>query len=115
MLPENTPPAAPRQTQDSGTEAQADTRSTAPASSAPSISLPKGGGAIRGIGEKFAANPVIGTGSLQTAIKKMQQRQKDKPKSTRKDYKCISRLVAWVSPNTGSGNRRSHPLKAKTH
>ncbi|QJD87672.1 SpvB/TcaC N-terminal domain-containing protein [Cohnella herbarum] len=31
---------------------------------APSISLPKGGGAIRGIGEKFAANPVTGTGSL---------------------------------------------------
>lgn len=30
----------------------------------PSISLPKGGGAIRGIGEKFAANPVTGTGSL---------------------------------------------------
>src|SRR5246500_4434257 len=32
--------------------------------SAPSISLPKGGGAIRGIGEKFAANPVTGTGSM---------------------------------------------------
>lgn len=30
----------------------------------PVISLPKGGGAIRGIGEKFAANPVTGTGSL---------------------------------------------------
>jgi len=30
----------------------------------PSPSLPKGGGAIRGIGEKFAANPVTGTGSL---------------------------------------------------
>ena len=30
----------------------------------PSISLPKGGGAISGIGEKFAANPVTGTGSL---------------------------------------------------
>ena len=29
---------------------------------APSISLPKGGGAIKGIGEKFAANPVTGTG-----------------------------------------------------
>jgi hypothetical protein len=26
--------------------------------SAPGISLPKGGGAISGIGEKFAANPV---------------------------------------------------------
>ncbi|MCH8877933.1 MAG: toxin [Chloroflexi bacterium] len=34
----------------------------------PSISLPKGGGAIRGIGEKFAANPVTGTGSLEIPI-----------------------------------------------
>jgi hypothetical protein len=33
-----------------------------------SISLPKGGGAIRGIGEKFAANPVTGTGSLNVPI-----------------------------------------------
>src|SRR2546430_6183196 len=31
---------------------------------APQIQLPKGGGAIRGIGEKFAANPVTGTGSM---------------------------------------------------
>jgi len=30
----------------------------------PSLNLPKGGGAIRGIGEKFAANPVTGTGSV---------------------------------------------------
>lgn len=29
---------------------------------APNVELPKGGGAIRGIGEKFAANPVTGTG-----------------------------------------------------
>jgi RHS repeat-associated protein len=29
-----------------------------------SITLPKGGGAIKGIGEKFAANPVTGTGSM---------------------------------------------------
>lgn len=35
---------------------------------APSISLPKGGGAIRGIGEKFSANPVTGTGSLTVPI-----------------------------------------------
>ncbi|MDQ1254245.1 MAG: hypothetical protein QG646_3471, partial [Euryarchaeota archaeon] len=34
----------------------------------PSISLPKGGGAISGIGEKFAANPVTGTGSLNVPI-----------------------------------------------
>lgn len=32
--------------------------------SVPSISLPKGGGAIRGMGEKFGVNPVTGTGSL---------------------------------------------------
>src|SRR2546423_10638990 len=37
-------------------------------SSIPAISLPKGGGAIRGIGEKFAANPVTGTGSLTVPI-----------------------------------------------
>ncbi|GLC97720.1 hypothetical protein Tamer19_71290 [Cupriavidus sp. TA19] len=35
---------------------------------APSISLPKGGGAIRGIWEKFAANPVTGTGSMSVPI-----------------------------------------------
>ncbi|HXQ37338.1 MAG TPA: SpvB/TcaC N-terminal domain-containing protein, partial [Anaerolineales bacterium] len=36
--------------------------------SPPSINLPKGGGAIRGIGEKFAANPVTGTGSMSVPI-----------------------------------------------
>ena len=35
---------------------------------APVISLPKGGGAIRGIGEKFGANPVTGTGSMTVPI-----------------------------------------------
>src|SRR5215207_1580732 len=34
----------------------------------PAISLPKGGGAVRGIGEKFTANPVTGTGSLSVPI-----------------------------------------------
>lgn len=41
-------------------------QSTQPAP--PSISLPKGGGAIRGMGEKFAANPVTGTGSINIPI-----------------------------------------------
>ncbi|MDQ1053858.1 hypothetical protein QE394_001786 [Arthrobacter sp. SORGH_AS 212] len=35
---------------------------------APRIELPKGGGAIRSLGEKFAANPVTGTGSLSLPI-----------------------------------------------
>src|SRR5436309_5204302 len=34
----------------------------------PAITLPKGGGAVRGIGEKFAANPVTGTGSMTVPI-----------------------------------------------
>lgn len=34
----------------------------------PTIQLPKGGGAIRDIGEKFAANPVTGTGSMSVPI-----------------------------------------------
>jgi len=32
------------------------------------VSLPKGGGAIKGMGEKFAANPVTGTGSMNVPI-----------------------------------------------
>lgn len=35
---------------------------------APAVNLPKGGGAIKGIGEKFSANPVTGTGSLSVPI-----------------------------------------------
>ena len=34
----------------------------------PQLNLPKGGGAIRGMGEKFAANPVTGTGSTTIPI-----------------------------------------------
>ena len=40
----------------------------APTGPLPAITLPKGGGAIRGMGEKFAANPVTGTGSLTVPI-----------------------------------------------
>ncbi|HEX4962205.1 MAG TPA: SpvB/TcaC N-terminal domain-containing protein [Thermoanaerobaculia bacterium] len=36
--------------------------------SAPTLSLPKGGGAVRGIGEKFGVNPVTGTGSLSVPL-----------------------------------------------
>ena len=35
---------------------------------APSISLPRGGDAIKGIGEKFAANPVTSTNSRTVPI-----------------------------------------------
>ena len=44
--------------------------------SLPSLSLPKGGGAIRGIGEKFSINPATGTpfpGSQQYPIARDRQ------------------------------------------
>ena len=44
------------------------TESSSSAPQTPAINLPKGGGAIRGIGEKFAANPVTGTGSMSVPI-----------------------------------------------
>jgi RHS repeat-associated protein len=53
------------QSRESGREVAATDKSS---SAAPTISLPKGGGAIRGIGEKFAANPVTGTGSMTVPI-----------------------------------------------
>jgi hypothetical protein len=54
---------------------------------------------------------VIDTPSFKPIIKRMQQRQKDKPNSTRDDYRRISRLKgAYVRPNIGPGNPRSHPL-----
>ena len=37
-------------------------------SAPPVVSLPKGGGAIAGIREKFSMNPVTGTGSLSIPI-----------------------------------------------
>src|SRR5262247_1826412 len=51
-----------------GADRQGDQSAKASQFSAPSISLPKGGGAIRGIGEKFAATPVTGTGSMAVPI-----------------------------------------------
>src|SRR5438876_9587372 len=50
------------------TNASSKDSANASSSPLPSISLPKGGGAIRGIGEKFAANPVTGTGSMTVPI-----------------------------------------------
>jgi hypothetical protein len=56
-MPENTGSASPT----AASEGAADFK-------APTISLPQGGGAIRGIDEKFAANPVTGAGALTVPI-----------------------------------------------
>lgn len=68
-------PGGPAQRQQAEAPTGAATRSGAPAeggegtpSLLPSLALPKGGGAIRGIGEKFSTNPATGTGSLSVPI-----------------------------------------------
>ncbi len=45
-------------------DGEADSDPPQPGITPPQLSIPKGGGAIRGIDEKFNANPVTGTGSL---------------------------------------------------
>ncbi len=60
------PGSRPSQTAHPSAEAQGQSETLA--TQAPALTLPKGGGAIRGIGEKFGVNPVTGTGSLGVPI-----------------------------------------------
>ncbi|MDR2712809.1 MAG: toxin, partial [Clostridiales bacterium] len=53
-------PQAGSNRNNSGQNTSGDTFAVRP----PDLSLPKGGGSIRGMGEKFTANPVTGTGAL---------------------------------------------------
>ncbi|GHO82382.1 SpvB/TcaC N-terminal domain-containing protein [Dictyobacter formicarum] len=64
MVSQGTPPRDGQQSSAKDTSANEDKALLTP----PSISLPKGGGAIRGIGEKFGANPVTGTGSMTVPV-----------------------------------------------
>src|ERR671924_2255739 len=57
-----------RTTQETKSEQKNENAASTNSALPPTISLPKGGGAIRGIGEKFAANPVTGTGSMTVPI-----------------------------------------------
>lgn len=61
------PQTGPQRIASRGNGAQEGGTGGAP-SAPPTISLPKGGGAIRGMGEKFSANPVTGTGSMTVPI-----------------------------------------------
>jgi hypothetical protein len=63
----------------------------ADAGSLPSLSLTKGGGAIRGIGEKFSANPVTGTGTMTIPVNASPGRSGFGPELT-------------LTYNSGSGN-----------
>ena len=59
-------PKRAQPSESSGNRAIRDTADNTP--SAPTVTLPKGGGAIRGMGEKFSANPATGTGSMSIPI-----------------------------------------------
>ena len=58
---------------------------------APSITLPKGGGAIRGLGEKFQTNPANGTATLTIPVPLSKSRGEFQPALT-------------LSYSSGSGN-----------
>jgi hypothetical protein len=66
----NQPDASALSAATPGRAASAPDMAGAPAKngSLPTLSLPKGGGAIRGIGEKFSANPVTGTGTMTVPV-----------------------------------------------
>src|SRR5690242_9539035 len=66
MFARNTPTSDHRQMGGTNKDAQPDA-GNAP-TSPPALTLPKGGGAVRSMGEKFAANPVTGTGSMTVPI-----------------------------------------------
>lgn len=55
-------------TQENATESGAGTQNQKNTFQPPTINLPKGGGAIQGIGEKFQVNPVTGTGAMSVPI-----------------------------------------------
>ncbi|MEO6599127.1 MAG: SpvB/TcaC N-terminal domain-containing protein, partial [Polyangiaceae bacterium] len=63
------PDGQQREASATATRSEKPTNSAAPQeNAAPTLLLPKGGGAINGIGEKFTANPVTGTGNLTVPI-----------------------------------------------
>lgn len=78
-----------------GTQASADNGSSEKTANgslqAPSISLPKGGGALRGIGEKFSVNPSNGSASMSVPLFATPSRAKFYPQLT-------------ISYDSGSGN-----------
>jgi hypothetical protein len=56
----------------------------------------------------------IPNGSIEKAIRKMERLLKDKPKSKDEDYEVYSPIPAWVRPNFGPGNSRTHKLKKQS-
>jgi hypothetical protein len=55
----------------------------------------------------------IANESFNAAIKRMLWWEKNRPKSTREDYKAISSVAAWVRPNSGPGNPHSNGRRSK--
>src|SRR5687767_6145426 len=70
----NASAAADKKTKPTATMKEASPATGTGAAAPPVPSLPKGGGAVRGIGEKFSANPVTGTGSLSVPLATSQGR-----------------------------------------
>jgi hypothetical protein len=57
-----------------------------------------------------AVSVKIHNGSLKAAIRRMKRLERNKPKSKDGDYQIFSAVAAWVRPNFGPGNLRTHRL-----
>ena len=77
--------------------------------SPPRLGLPKGGGAIRGIGEKFAANPVTGTGSMSVPIAASPGRAGFGPRS-----RCRTTPAPATARSASAGASRLPAITRKT-
>lgn len=53
----------------------------------------------------------IPNGSIEKAVRRMKRLNQNKPKSKDKNYKARSPIAAWVRPNSGPGNPRTHIFK----
>jgi hypothetical protein len=60
-----------------------------------------------------AISIAIDNKSLKAAIERMRWWEKHRPESARADYKVFSGVDAWVRPNSGPGNPRSHVAEPK--
>ena len=63
---------------------------------------------------KNAVSIKIPNGSIEKAVSRMERLKRKKPRAKDKDYKVHSAIPAWVRPNFGPGNRRTHALKKNT-
>ena len=83
-----------------------------------SVSLPKGGGAIRGIGEKFSVNAVSGTASLSVPLVfspgRAEKADKDADTPTIAQFDTLGRTLLTIADNGKDTNGNDQKFRTRT-